>query len=266
MRENGPRSGIFSPKNIFISLQSILYSYCRKFSFFDWSKKSFENPAIYIVPLFGKILLLFCISQKYTTFAAQYEFCCTVIHITLSTFMAVKIRLSRHGRKNHPFYHIVVADSRAPRDGRFIERIGSYNPMTDPATIDIDIDRSLYWLGCGAQPTLTVRNILSYKGVLLKKHLLGGVAKNAFTLEEAERRFAAWVQDKEAKIEAKKQDISNKQKSAEKSRLEAESKVSEARAAAIRKKREEESAALAEKAKEAAAEAEAASTEETPQA
>ena len=171
--------------------------------------------------------------------------------------MAVKIRLSRHGRKNHPFYHIVVADSRAPRDGRFIERIGSYNPMTDPATIDIDIDRSLYWLGCGAQPTLTVRNILSYKGVLLKKHLLGGVAKNAFTLEEAERRFAAWVQDKEAKIEAK---------NAEKSRLEAESKVSEARAAAIRKKREEESAALAEKAKEAAAEAEASSTEETPQA
>jgi ribosomal protein S16 len=157
--------------------------------------------------------------------------------------MAVKIRLSRHGRKGKPFYHIVVADSRAPRDGRFIERLGSYNPMTNPATIDIDVERALYWVNQGAQPTLTANRILSYKGVLLKKHLQGGVAKGAFSQEEADRRFAAWLQEKEAKIEAKRQSLNTKQQDTAKSRLEAESKVNEKRAEALRKKKEELEAA-----------------------
>ncbi len=169
--------------------------------------------------------------------------------------MPVKIRLSRHGRKNNPFYHVVVADSRAPRDGRFIERLGSYDPMTNPATIELDIDKALEWLRKGAQPTETVRRILSYKGVLLKKHLQEGVRKGAFSEEECERRFAAWLQEKEAKIEAARKAQAEKKQGARKSQLEAEAKVSEARAEALRKKREEESAALAEKAKEAAAEA-----------
>ena len=99
--------------------------------------------------------------------------------------MATKIRLQRRGRKGYPFYHIVIADSRAPRDGKFIEKVGSYNPNTNPATITINFDRALYWLQVGAQPTDTTRNILSEEGVLLKKHLLGGVAKGAFTEENA---------------------------------------------------------------------------------
>ena len=105
--------------------------------------------------------------------------------------MAVKIRLARHGRKSYAYYHIVVADSRAPRDGKFIERLGSYNPNTNPATVVLNFDRALYWLNVGAQPTDTARNILSKEGVLLKKHLMGGVKKGAFAVEEAEKRFAA---------------------------------------------------------------------------
>ncbi len=116
--------------------------------------------------------------------------------------MPVKIRLARHGRKGRPFYHIVIADSRAPRDGRYIERIGSYNPNTNPATIDLDFDGALNWLQKGAQPTDTARAILSYRGVLLKNHLLKGVKKGAFTKEEAERRFEAWLSEKNAKIQA----------------------------------------------------------------
>ena len=157
--------------------------------------------------------------------------------------MAVKIRLSRHGRKGKPFYHIIVADSRAPRDGRFIERLGCYNPMTNPATIDIDVERALYWVNQGAQPTLTANRILSYKGVLLKKHLQGGVAKGAFSQEEADRRFAAWLQEKEAKIEAKRQSLTTQKQDTAKSRLEAEAKVNEKRAEALRKKHEEQEAA-----------------------
>lgn len=180
--------------------------------------------------------------------------------------MSVKIRLSRHGRKKKPYYHIVIADSRAPRDGRFIERIGSYNPMTDPASIDLDIDKALEWLNKGAQPTLTARRILSYKGVLLKKHLLIGVKKGAFTEEEAERRFSAWVQEKEAKIEAKKRELASQKETSSKSRLEAESKINAARSEALRKKRAEASAAAAEAAKAAAQEAAEgeASAEESP--
>lgn len=118
--------------------------------------------------------------------------------------MATKIRLQRHGRKNYAFYPIVIADSRAPRDGRFIERIGSYNPNTNPATITLNFERALYWVNTGAQPTNTVRNILSREGVMLMKHLQGGVKKGAFDEAEAQRRFDAWKADKSKKIEAVK--------------------------------------------------------------
>jgi len=110
--------------------------------------------------------------------------------------MATKIRLARHGRKGRPFYHVVVADSRAPRDGRYIERIGSYNPMTNPATIDLNFDRALYWLMTGAQPTDTAKRILSYEGVLMKKHLLEGVKKGAFDMAAADTKFEAWKKEK----------------------------------------------------------------------
>ena len=106
--------------------------------------------------------------------------------------MPTKIRLARHGRKRKPFYHIVIADSRAPRDGKFIERVGSYNPNTNPATIDLDFDKALSWLQKGAQPTDTVRTILSFKGVLYKNHLLKGVLKGAFSEEVAEEKFKDW--------------------------------------------------------------------------
>ena len=108
--------------------------------------------------------------------------------------MAVKIRLARHGKKGYAFYHIVAADSRAPRDGKFIEKLGTYNPNTNPATIDLDFGKALDWLQKGAQPTDTCRAILSYKGVMYKKHLLGGVAKGAFTETEAEARFNKWME------------------------------------------------------------------------
>ncbi|PIE84796.1 MAG: 30S ribosomal protein S16 [Bacteroidia bacterium] len=177
--------------------------------------------------------------------------------------MAVKIRLSRHGRKNRPFYHIVIADSRAPRDGRFIERIGSYNPMTDPATIDLDVDKALDWLRKGAQPTLTVRNILSYKGVYLKKHLMLGVAKGAFDEAEAERRFVAWLEEKQAKIDAKVQGLKSSKEEKERARLEAEAKINAERAEAVAKKQAEE---LAAKAAAEAPAAEAPAEEEAPAA
>ena len=118
--------------------------------------------------------------------------------------MAVKIRLARKGRKKLAFYHIVVADSRSPRDGRYIEKIGSYNPVTNPATIELDFDKALGWLQNGALPTDTCRAILSYKGVMLKKHLLEGVKKGAFDEAEATKRFEEWMKQNEAKIEAKK--------------------------------------------------------------
>ncbi len=153
--------------------------------------------------------------------------------------MPAKIRLQRHGRKRLAFYHIVVADGRAPRDGRYIERIGSYNPNTNPATIDLDFDKALDWLTKGAQPTDTVRAILSYKGVLYKKHLQGGVAKGSFDEAEAERRFDAWAADKEAKIQAKKDRLSKDSESFKTKQLEAEAKVNAERAAAIAKRNAE---------------------------
>ncbi|SFE62572.1 30S ribosomal protein S16 [Sunxiuqinia elliptica] len=183
--------------------------------------------------------------------------------------MPAKIRLQRHGRKRYAFYHIVVADSRAPRDGRFIERIGSYNPNTNPATIDLDFDKALDWLTKGAQPTDTVRAILSYKGVLYKKHLLGGVAKGAFDEAEAERRFEAWLADKEAKIQAKKDRLSKDEETVKAQMLEAEAKVNADRAEAIAKRNAElaaeAEAANAPEEEEAPAE-EAEATEETPAA
>ncbi len=171
--------------------------------------------------------------------------------------MPVKIRLSRHGRKKRAFYHIVVADSRAPRDGRFIERIGSYNPLTNPATIELNFDRALDWLQKGAQPTDTCRAILSYKGVLMKKHLLEGVKKGALTPEQAEAKFQDWVSQKEAKIKAKIDSLSKNALESNKKRLESESKVREARAQEIAKKRAE----MAAKEAEASAKNEAESSE-----
>lgn len=157
--------------------------------------------------------------------------------------MATKLRLQRRGRKNYAFYQIIVADSRAPRDGKYIERIGSYNPNTNPATITLDFDRALYWLQVGAQPTDTVRNILSDEGVLMKKHLLGGVTKGAFDEAEAEKRFEAW---KNTKLQAN-QKLKNKdeeaQRAAEKAKLDAEKEVNKAKAEALAKKKAEAEAA-----------------------
>lgn len=150
--------------------------------------------------------------------------------------MPVKIRLSRQGRKRIPFYHIVVADSRAPRDGKYIESIGKYFPKTNPATIELDFDRALYWLQTGAQPTDTCRVILSEHGVLMKNHLLNGVKKNAFSADQAEVKFQAWVAEKEKKQSTKKEAEAQKKEKSKKQRLEAESKVRETKAAAIAQK------------------------------
>jgi len=150
--------------------------------------------------------------------------------------MAVKIRLARKGRKKVAFYHIVVADSRSPRDGRYIEKIGSYNPVTNPATIELDFDKALGWLQNGALPTDTCRAILSYKGVLIKKHLLEGVKKGAFDDAEATKRFEEWMIQNEAKIEAKKSGLEKSLDDELGKRLTVEKKVNEARAAKLAKR------------------------------
>ena len=160
--------------------------------------------------------------------------------------MAVKIRLARHGKKAAPFYHIVAADSRAPRDGKFIEKLGTYNPITNPATIELNFERALDWLMKGAQPTDTCRAILSYKGVLYKKHLLGGVAKGAFSESDAEAKFNKWMEEKLGKIASKESKLATDAKAAEKARLAAEAKVKEERAKAIAEKKAAEAAAAAE--------------------
>ncbi|MDR1809831.1 MAG: 30S ribosomal protein S16 [Prevotella sp.] len=177
--------------------------------------------------------------------------------------MATKIRLQRRGHKDYAFYQIVIADSRAPRDGKFIEKIGSYNPNTNPASVTLDFDRALYWLNVGAQPTDTTRNILSREGVLLKKHLLGGVAKGAFSEEEAEKRFQAWKATKEKATDAEKTKNASQAASEAKTRLEAEKASNKAKAEAVAKKKAEAAVAAAE---EAATEAEPAApvAEETP--
>ena len=145
--------------------------------------------------------------------------------------MATKIRLQRHGRKGYAYYHIVIADSRAPRDGKFIERIGSYNPNTNPATIDLKFDRALYWVVTGAQPTDTVNNILSNEGVLLKKHLLEGVRKGAFDEAAAEAKFEAWKADKEKNKEGVKANALNAKETEAKQRLDAEKEINKAKVA-----------------------------------
>ena len=190
--------------------------------------------------------------------------------------MATKIRLQRFGKKGKPFYHVVVADSRSPRDGKFIERLGSYNPNTNPATIDINFEKALEWVNSGAQPTDTCRAILSYKGVLYKKHLEGGVKKGALTAEQAEAKFNEWLQGKGAKIEGKKESLTSSKEEARKAALAAESKKKQDRAAALAAKNapvveevvEEEVVAEAEETPEAATEnetaAEAPAAEEAP--
>ncbi len=173
--------------------------------------------------------------------------------------MPVKIRLARHGRKRNAFYHIVVADSRSPRDGKYIERIGSYNPNTNPATINLDFEKAINWLGNGAQPTDTAKAILSYEGVMMKRHLLAGVKKGAFDEATAEVKFEAWKKEKEAKINAKKDGLSKNAGEAAKARLEAETKVNTDRVEAMAKKISDAEAAV--KAEAAAKEEAAAPTE-----
>ena len=170
--------------------------------------------------------------------------------------MATKIRLQRRGHKDYAFYPIVIADSRAPRDGKFIERIGSYNPNTNPATITLNFQRALYWLNTGAIPTETVRTILSGEGVLLMKHLQGGVKKGAFDEAEAQRRFEAWKANKQAKVDKLKATMADKKELDAKSRLEAEQARNQAKAEAVAKKKAELAAAKAEAEAAAAAPAE----------
>ncbi len=147
--------------------------------------------------------------------------------------MATKIRLSRHGRKNYAFYHIVVADSRAPRDGKFIEKIGTYNPNTNPATVELNFDSALSWISKGAQPTDTARAILSYKGVMMMHHLNGGVKKGALTQEQAETKFNTWLKEKESKIQAKIDALAADAQKSAKARLEAETKIKEDKEKAV---------------------------------
>jgi small subunit ribosomal protein S16 len=187
--------------------------------------------------------------------------------------MAVKIRLARKGRKKLAYYHIVVADSRSPRDGRYIELIGKYNPLTDPATIELDFDKALGWLQNGAVPTETCRAILSYKGVLIKKHLLEGVKKGAFDEAEATKRFDEWMKQNEEKIESKKSGLEKSRDDELDSKLAAEKKVNEARAARLAKKQAaleakaeaaDKAEAVADKAEIVADKAEAVAEEQAP--
>ncbi|SES94546.1 30S ribosomal protein S16 [Hymenobacter actinosclerus] len=177
--------------------------------------------------------------------------------------MAVKIRLARRGRKKAAMFDIVIADSRAPRDGRFIEKIGTYNPQTNPATINFDGDKAFDWIMKGAQPTDTVRAMLSYRGVLYRKHLQLGVIKGAISQETADERYTAWKEDKDAKIEGKRTTLGTAKDEARQQRLAAETKVKEARSEAQRAKQAAIDAANAPApvAEEATAEAEGETTE-----
>ena len=175
--------------------------------------------------------------------------------------MPVKIRLQRHGKKGKPFYWVVAADVRAKRDGKFLEKLGTYNPNTNPATISLDVDGSVKWLQNGAQPTDTARAILSYKGALLKNHLAGGVRKGALTEEEAEKKFNAWLDDKQAKVDAKKDNLSKEEEKAKEEALAAEKAVNEARIAAAAPV-EEEAEATEEATEETAAAVDAEASKE----
>ncbi len=178
--------------------------------------------------------------------------------------MATKIRLQRRGRKGYAFYAIVIADARAPRDGKFIEKIGTYNPNTNPATVDLKFDRALDWVLKGAQPTDTARSILSHEGVYLKKHLMGGVKKGAFGEAEAEAKFEAWKNDRQKKLDELKNKTEEARKSEAKVRLDAEKKKNEAKAKLLAEKKAAEEAAkkaALEELTEAASDASAEATE-----
>ncbi len=177
--------------------------------------------------------------------------------------MPTKIRLQRKGKKGQPFYHLVVADGRAPRDGKFIERIGSYNPMTHPATIVIDFDRALHWVQVGAQPTDTARSILSVKGVMLKHHLLKGVTKGALTEDQVEEKFQAWITEKEEKREQIRKETELTKKEKAKKRKEEEKKISDDRAEELAKKLAKENLKAEEATKEEGAEEKEEGSEET---
>ncbi len=164
--------------------------------------------------------------------------------------MPTKIRLQRKGKKGQPFYHLVIADGRAPRDGKFIEKIGTYNPMTHPATIDLDFNRALHWVQVGAQPTDTARSILSREGVMMKHHLLKGITKGALTEDQVEEKFNAWLKEKADKIEQAAKDAELSDKERKKKLLEDEKKVSDARAEALAKKYAKETAKESEKEEE----------------
>ena len=146
--------------------------------------------------------------------------------------MPVKIRLQRHGKKGKPYYWIVAADSRSKRDGKYLEKLGAYNPNTNPATIELDVNGAVQWLQNGAQPTDTAKAILSYKGAMLKNHLSGGVRKGALTEEQAEAKFNAWLEEKSSKVQAKEEGLSKVEADAKAKALEAEKAVNEARIAA----------------------------------
>lgn len=178
--------------------------------------------------------------------------------------MATRIRLQRFGKKNQPFYHIVIADGRAPRDGRFIEKIGTYNPMTNPATIDMNFERALYWVEVGASPSDTVRSILKREGVMLMKHLKGGIAKGAISEADADRKFEAWKLDRDSKVNNMKRELADKTRTDSKKRLEAETKLREVIAQKVAAKYQAEVQAEA-AAEETAEEVVSEETTETPE-
>jgi len=190
--------------------------------------------------------------------------------------MSTKIRLQRQGRKKRAFFHIVVADSRAPRDGRFIEKIGTYNPITNPATINLNLESSVKWLMTGAEPTDTARAILSYKGAMYKKHLQVGVVKGSITQEQADAKFAAWMEEKDNRIQTKRDKLANDKNSKRSEALKAESAKREAIAAKVLAKTSEVIAEASEEVvegaegevevEETAAVAEETAAEETPAA
>ncbi|WP_103865396.1 30S ribosomal protein S16 [Aquimarina sp. I32.4] len=170
--------------------------------------------------------------------------------------MPVKIRLQRHGKKGKPFYWIVAADARAKRDGKFLEKLGTYNPNVNPASIDLDVDGAVKWLQNGAQPTDTARAILSYKGAMLKNHLAGGVQKGALTEEQAEEKFKAWVSEKDGTVDAKKEELAKAEEAEKAKALEAEKEVNAKREAAAKAEAATEETAEAEGTQEASNEEE----------
>jgi len=181
--------------------------------------------------------------------------------------MSVKIRLQRHGRKGKPFYWVVAADARSKRDGRSLEKLGIYNPNTNPATIELDVDAAVKWLQNGAQPTDTARAILSYKGAMLKNHLAGGVRKGALTEEQAEAKFQAWLDEKSAKVSDKENILAKASEDAKAKALDAEKEVNAKRKSAVEEAENEavKVKADAKAAAEAKAKAEEATEDEGPQ-